>query len=250
MGERYEVIVVDDNSPDGTLEVAKKLQQVFGSDKVVLAPRAGKLGLGSAYSHGLQFAKGNFIIIMDADLSHHPKYIADFVRKQREGSFDVVTGTRYRGEGGVFGWNWRRKLTSVGANLLAQLLLNPGVSDLTGSFRLYRRQAFEQLIHRTRSKGYVFQMEIIVLAKKLGLRVGEVPIVFIDRLYGESKLGGREVIQYLNLNCCFHESTRLNSGTLSESPSLYRVVYICNLCTENTDYLVRIVCSDQQSSVL
>ncbi|GJQ11638.1 hypothetical protein GpartN1_g3429.t1 [Galdieria partita] len=198
MGERYEVVVVDDNSPDGTLEVAKKLQQIFGDDKVVLAPRAGKLGLGSAYTHGLQFAKGDFIIIMDADLSHHPKYIPEFIRKQREGGFDVVTGTRYRGEGGVYGWNWLRKLTSVGANLLAQLLLNPGVSDLTGSFRLYRRQAFEQLIHRTRSKGYVFQMEIIVLAKKLDLAIGEVPIVFIDRLYGESKLGGSEVIQYLS----------------------------------------------------
>lgn len=86
-----------------------------------MAPRAGKFGLGSAYIHGLQFAKGNFIFIMDADLSHHPKYIPDFILKQREGKFDVVTGTRYRGKGGVYGWNWRRKLTSVGANLLAQV---------------------------------------------------------------------------------------------------------------------------------
>lgn len=75
--------------------------------------------------------------------------------------------------------------------------MNPGVSDLTGSFRLYQREAFEQLVRRTRSKGYVFQMEIIVLAKKLGLTVGEVPIVFVDRLYGESKLGSSEIIQYL-----------------------------------------------------
>jgi len=119
--ETYEVVVVDDNSPDGTLDVAKKLQQIFGNERVVLAPRPGKLGLGSAYVHGLQFAKGSFIIILDADLSHHPKYIPKFIYKQREGNFDIVTGTRYRGDGGVFGWNWRRKLTSVGANTLAQV---------------------------------------------------------------------------------------------------------------------------------
>eukprot|EP00871_Galdieria_phlegrea_P000299 jgi/Galph1/126/GphlegSOOS_G4851.1 len=197
MGEKYETIIVDDNSPDGTLEEAKKLQKFFGEEKVILAPRSGKLGLGSAYIHGLQFAKGAFIIIMDADLSHHPKYIPDLIRKQRVGNYDIVSGTRYRGNGGVYGWNWKRKLTSVGANFLAQMLLKPGVSDLTGSFRLYERQVFETLIRQTTSKGYVFQMEIIVLAKRMGYKVGEVPIVFIDRLYGESKLGSNEILEYL-----------------------------------------------------
>ena len=110
---------------------------------------------------------------------------------------DVVTGTRYVPGGGVAGWDARRKLTSRGANFLAAVLLAPGVSDLTGSFRLYRRTALEALVAQVRSKGYVFQMEIIVRAKAMGLRVGEVPITFVDRVFGASKLGGAEIVAYL-----------------------------------------------------
>eukprot|EP01121_Diplochlamys_sp_Union-15-3_P005787 TRINITY_DN16122_c0_g1_i1.p1 TRINITY_DN16122_c0_g1~~TRINITY_DN16122_c0_g1_i1.p1 ORF type:complete len:136 (-),score=25.02 TRINITY_DN16122_c0_g1_i1:306-713(-) len=82
-GFNYEVIVIDDNSPDGTQEVAKQLQTVYGEDKIVLKPRPGKLGLGTAYLHGIQHATGNFVIIMDADMSHHPKYIEKFINKQK-----------------------------------------------------------------------------------------------------------------------------------------------------------------------
>ena len=110
---------------------------------------------------------------------------------------DVVTGTRYVPGGGVHGWDTRRKLTSRVANYLAHVLLNPGVSDLTGSFRLYRKDALERMVRSVKSKGYVFQMEIIVRCKKAGLRVAEVPISFVDRVYGTSKLGGAEIIGYL-----------------------------------------------------
>jgi dolichol-phosphate mannosyltransferase len=113
------------------------------------------------------------------------------------GNLDVVTGTRYALGGGVAGWDTRRKLTSRVANYLAATLLAPGVSDLTGSFRLYRRSALEALVSSVRSKGYVFQMEIIVRAKAMGLAVGEVPITFVDRIFGSSKLGGAEIIAYL-----------------------------------------------------
>ena len=89
------------------------------------------------------------------------------------------------------------KLTSRVANYLAHVLLNPGVSDLTGSFRLYRKDALERMVRSVKSKGYVFQMEIIVRCKKAGLRVAEVPISFVDRVYGTSKLGGAEIIGYL-----------------------------------------------------
>ncbi|KAJ2288407.1 dolichol-P-mannose synthesis, partial [Coemansia sp. RSA 2706] len=85
----YEVIIIDDNSPDGTLEVAKQLQRVYGEERIVLRPRAGKLGLGTAYIHGIQNATGNFVIIMDADMSHHPKAIPEFIRKQRERDYDI-----------------------------------------------------------------------------------------------------------------------------------------------------------------
>ncbi len=107
----YEIIVIDDGSPDGTLEVAKQLQQVYGEDKIVLRPREGKLGLGSAYIHGMQQATSNFVIIMDADMAHQPKYIDGCVKKQRDGNYDIVTGTRYAHGGSIYGWDFRRKLT-------------------------------------------------------------------------------------------------------------------------------------------
>ncbi|KAL5716462.1 dolichyl-phosphate beta-D-mannosyltransferase [Ranunculus cassubicifolius] len=193
----FEIIIVDDGSPDGTQEVVKQLQEVYGEDRVLLRARPRKLGLGTAYSHGLKHATGNFVVIMDADLSHHPKYLPSFIRKQVETGASIVTGTRYVSGGGVHGWNLMRKLTSRGANVLAQTLLWPGVSDLTGSFRLYKRSVLEDVINSCVSKGYVFQMEIIVRASRKGYRIAEVPITFVDRVYGSSKLGGSEIVGYL-----------------------------------------------------
>ncbi|XP_070824557.1 dolichol-phosphate mannosyltransferase subunit 1 isoform X1 [Chaetodon trifascialis] len=240
-GFNYEIIVIDDGSPDGTLEVAEQLQKIYGEDKILLRPRAKKLGLGTAYIHGMKHATGNFIFIMDADLSHHPKFIPEFIEKQKGGDYDLVSGTRYRGDGGVYGWDLRRKLIrylqvnnsisslqfpltclpltlisadkrlkfdflfcplppslihSRGANFLAQVLLRPGASDLTGSFRLYKKKVLESLVERCVSKGYVFQMEMIVRARQLNYTIGEVPISFVDRVYGESKLGGNEIVSY------------------------------------------------------
>jgi dolichol-phosphate mannosyltransferase len=157
------VIIIDDNSPDGTLDVAKKLQKELGKSKVVLKPRAGKLGLGTAYIHGLQFAKGEFILLMDADLSHHPKFIPQMIEIQERTKADIVTGTRYRPGGGVSGWDMRRKIISRGANFLAQTMLQPGVSDLTGSFRLYKKPVLAKLISECVSKGYVFQVSLFPL---------------------------------------------------------------------------------------
>lgn len=192
----YEIIVIDDGSPDGTLEIAKRLQDIYGPSKIVLRPREKKLGLGTAYIHGLEHSKGDFVIIMDADLSHHPKFIPQMISKQKETGCDIITGTRYYGSGGVYGWDLKRKLISRGANYLTQILLRPGVSDLTGSFRLYRREVLQKLVSSCISKGYVFQMEMIVRARQFEYTVSEVPITFVDRFYGESKLGGSEIIQF------------------------------------------------------
>ncbi|KAL1493770.1 hypothetical protein ABEB36_009460 [Hypothenemus hampei] len=192
----YEIIIIDDGSPDGTLEAAEQLQQIYGKDKIVLRPREKKLGLGTAYIHGIKYATGNFIIIMDADLSHHPKFIKEFVQTQKSRNYDIVTGTRYIGSGGVHGWDFKRKLVSRSANLLTQILLRPGVSDLTGSFRLYKKDVLEKLIKSCISKGYVFQMEMIIRAREFGYTIGEVPISFVDRVYGQSKLTGSEIFQF------------------------------------------------------
>jgi dolichol-phosphate mannosyltransferase len=205
----YEIVVVDDSSPDGTLEVANSLQKIFGEENFRIVSRPGKLGLGSAYSAGLKASSGGRIVLMDADMSHHPKHIAEMIAvmdaggdgdggKRGEKKVDIVSGTRYRRGGGVAGWDTRRKLTSCGANFLATFLLSTGgASDLTGSFRLYERSAIEMILPRVKSKGYAFQMEILVRAHKAGMKIGEVPIVFVDRIYGESKLGANEIIMYL-----------------------------------------------------
>lgn len=189
----WEIIIVDDASPDGTLEVAEQLQRLYGPQRIILRPRPGKLGLGTAYMHGLSACTGSFTIIMDADFSHHPKFLPTFIALQRQRNLDVVTGSRYIRGGGVHGWDLKRKLVSRGANLLTSLVLAPGVSDVTGSFRLYRTSILRSLMAETTSRGYVFQMEIIVRARAMGCSIGEVPITFVDRLYGDSKLGGDEI---------------------------------------------------------
>uniref|UniRef100_A0A668RHX9 Dolichyl-phosphate beta-D-mannosyltransferase n=1 Tax=Oreochromis aureus TaxID=47969 RepID=A0A668RHX9_OREAU len=120
----------------------------------------------------MKHASGNFIIIMDADLSHHVSG-ACFSHSQKEGDYDLVSGTRYRGNGGVYGWDLRRKL-----------------------IRLYKKKVLESLVEQCVSKGYVFQMEMIVRARQLNYTIGEVPISFVDRVYGESKLGGNEIVSY------------------------------------------------------
>lgn len=191
-----EIVVVDDNSPDGTQEVVAKLQKVY-PNRIKLHKRPGKLGLGSAYRDGLKFCDGKFIILMDADLSHHPKFIPEFIKKQKETKANIVTGTRYVSKGGVFGWNLKRKLTSRVANFIADTLLAPSCSDLTGSFRLYERDVLEVLMNKVKSKGYAFQMEVIIRAREEHYQIAEVPITFIDRIFGESKLGTNEVFTYL-----------------------------------------------------
>ena len=191
----WQLIIVDDGSPDGTQTVALQLAKAY-SPHIILKPRAGKLGLGTAYVHGLQFCSGNFVIIMDADFSHHPKFIPQMIARQKAGGYDIVTGTRYAGDGGVYGWDLKRKFVSRGANLFADVVLRPGVSDLTGSFRLYKKTVLQKVISSTESKGYTFQMEMMVRAKAMGCSVAEVPISFVDRVYGESKLGGDEIVEY------------------------------------------------------
>ncbi|VDN98388.1 unnamed protein product [Rodentolepis nana] len=169
---KYEVIIIDDNSPDGTQEAALQLQKIYGCDKIVLKPRKGKLGLGTAYVHGMKLQK-----CMD---------------------YDIVTGTRYACGGGVSGWDLKRKIISRGANFLAQLMLRPRASDLTGSFRLYKKDVLAKLIESSVSRGYVFQMEMMARASVMGYKIGEVGISFVDRLYGKSKLSGSEIGQYVS----------------------------------------------------
>jgi len=193
----YEVVIVDDSSPDNTLKVAQAIQKSYGKQHVQIVSRKGKLGLGTAYIAGLKVARGDRVVLMDADLSHHPKFIPQMIEEMDATKVEIVTGTRYALGGGVSGWDLKRKITSKGANFLADFLLNPGVSDLTGSFRLYERRVLDEILPLIRCSGYAFQMEIIVRSKKAGFNVNEIPITFVDRIYGDSKLGAKEIVLYI-----------------------------------------------------
>jgi dolichol-phosphate mannosyltransferase len=195
----WELVVVDDASPDGTADAVRRLQACFPPGCIVLAERPAKLGLGSAYRHGLAHSRGQWVALMDADLSHHPRDLPRLIAAQRASGADVVSGTRYSGGGGVAGWDLRRKLTSRGANVLASALLGTRrIGDLTGAFRLYRRPVLEHLLEQVASAGYAFQMEAAARCEHTpGLVVAEVPIVFVDRLYGCSKLGSAEIWLFL-----------------------------------------------------
>lgn len=184
------ILVIDDNSPDGTGEVADSLAREL-PDKVKVMHREGKLGLGTAYISGfLEMLKTDCenIVQMDADFSHPPEKILEML-KASENS-DMVIGSRYV-KGGSLDVNWpawRKALSSFG-NLYARGILNIPVKDVTGGYRLWKRATLAAMpLEMVRSNGYVFQVEMAYLAHRLGFRINEIPIYFAERTFGESKM--------------------------------------------------------------
>jgi dolichol-phosphate mannosyltransferase len=191
------VIVVDDNSPDGTAEEVKKLAKKY---KIFLIQRKKKLGLGSAYIKGFKKAlklKSDLIFEMDADLSHNPKYIPDFINKINEG-YDIVVGSRFEARGKIVGWNWFRKLVSKVGNIVGRYIANIKISDITSGYRVYRKEVLKKIsLDEIKSKSYDFQMEMLFRALKKGFKVGVIPIVFVNRKFGKSKLSKLDIINFL-----------------------------------------------------
>lgn len=191
-----EVLIIDDNSPDGTGQLADQLKEKYDFLKVIHRPS--KLGLGSAYRDGFRAAESRLLLTMDADLSHDPAYIPRFIEKAEHA--DVVVGSRYVDGGGIIGWGLYRRLVSKLANFLARIAIGAGVSDMTSGYRAYRKEVFEKVTTEgIKSSGYAFQLEIIYEIKKKGFKVDEVPIIFTDRRAGKSKLGMRDIISFLVL---------------------------------------------------
>jgi len=192
------LVIVDDNSPDGTGRLADQFAEQYGNIRVLHRP--GKSGIGSAYKEGFRIAidelAASVIFEMDADFSHNPEFIPGFIRKLGEG-FDVVVGSRYIPGGRVEGWGAYRRLVSSGANILAQLLVGIKIHDVTSGYRAFRADLLRGINYQSvKSEGYAFQIEMIYLCQKAGFRVGEEPIIFIDRKIGRSKLSRKEVVRF------------------------------------------------------
>jgi dolichol-phosphate mannosyltransferase len=188
--EPFHVLVVDDGSPDGTGGLVRGVQAEFG-ERVHLLERAGKLGLGTAYIAGFKWGLGrnySYIFEMDADFSHNP---SDLVRLRAAcvAGAGVAVGSRYVKGGGVVNWPWLRRAMSYGASLYVNLILNLGVKDATAGFKCYRAEVLKTMdLDAIHFVGYAFQIEMKYTAKRLGFRIEEVPIQFIDRVLGNSKM--------------------------------------------------------------
>lgn len=190
------VMVADDNSPDGTGDVADSLARQYGAARMTVVHRLSKQGLGRAYVDGMSKAMeagAEFVLQMDSDLSHGPEYVPQLLGTLLSTGADVVVGSRYvAGASLARQWSWRRKALSGFANTYVRMLLRPGVRDVTSGFKLWRVSALKAIdLASVRSNGYSFQVEMSYRTVKRGLKLVEVPIHFAERSEGESKMSLR-----------------------------------------------------------
>lgn len=192
--ERINILFVDDNSPDGTGEIADLL--ALESSRVKVLHRAGKLGLGSAYREGFKIAiEGNadYIVEMDADFSHDPAMLPLFIARMSE--YDLVIGSRYLNGVSVVNWPIRRLILSYCASVYTRLITGLHLSDCTGGFKCFRREVLESIdLAAVRSDGYSFQIEMNYRCFERGFSIGEIPIIFVDRHAGTSKMS-RQIVR-------------------------------------------------------
>ena len=189
--KEFHVLVVDDNSPDGTAGIVKKLMQEF-PDKLFIEEREGKLGLGTAYIHGFKWGLARdygYIFEMDADFSHNPDDLVRLYDACATGDADLAVGSRYIGGINVVNWPMGRILMSYYASAYVRLITRMKVRDTTAGFVCYSRKVLERFnLDRVKFIGYAFQIEMKYTACRLGFKLIEVPIIFTDRTEGESKM--------------------------------------------------------------
>lgn len=187
----FEVLVVDDNSPDGTADVVRAMMARYPG-RVHLIVREGKLGLGTAYIAGFRWALARdytHVLEMDADFSHHPSTLPRLLQASRHA--DLVIGSRYVAGGRTVNWPAFRKLISRGGSLYARTVLGLPIQDLTGGFKCFRRHVLEAIdLGSISSAGYAFQIELTWRAAKRGFQIVEIPITFAERQHGASKMSG------------------------------------------------------------
>ncbi|MFH1809272.1 MAG: polyprenol monophosphomannose synthase [Pseudomonadota bacterium] len=190
-----DMLIIDDNSPDGTGSVADALADQ--EPRVQVMHRPGKQGLGRAYLDGFRWAldQGYKVIFeMDADFSHQPRYLPEFLREIKH--YDLVLGSRYVRDGGVSNWPLHRQVISRGGSLYARSILGVTVKDLTGGFKCFRREVLESLnLDGIRSTGYAFQIEMTYRTLQAGFKVKEIPIIFYERNAGKSKMSRKIFVE-------------------------------------------------------
>jgi dolichol-phosphate mannosyltransferase len=187
----FDVLIVDDNSPDGTAAIIRNLQQEF-PDRLFLEERQGKLGLGTAYIHGFKYALNRgyeYIFEMDADFSHNPEDLVRLYEACAVEGYDVAIGSRYIKGVNVVNWPMNRVLMSYFASAYVRMITGMPIQDATAGFKCYTRKVLETIpLDEIKFIGYAFQIEMKFLAYKYGFKIKEVPIIFTDRTRGESKM--------------------------------------------------------------
>ena len=190
------IIIIDDNSNDGTGKIADKLAEQY---PLSVIHRQDKLGLGSAYIAGFKkaLAQGaDLIFEMDADFSHNPKDIPRLIHQAKMG-YDLVIGSRRIAGGDVRGWSRRRNLQSKAAMAFARFILNLKTKDITAGFRCFNSRALKKInLYKIKSNGYAFQEEMVYLSEKRNFKIKEIPVTFIDRQFGKSKLSLKDVVEF------------------------------------------------------
>ncbi len=190
---RYDILVIDDGSPDGTGEEVKRLQSIY-PERLHIIERSGKLGLGTAYVTGFKWALKHaydYIFEMDADFSHNPDDLPRLLRPVAEGRADMSVGSRYCDGINVVNWPISRILISYCASIYVRTVLGFRIYDSTAGFVCYSRKVLETIdLDAVKMKGYGFQIELKYTARKLGFRIEEVPVVFVNRKEGTSKMSG------------------------------------------------------------
>ncbi len=193
----YDILVVDDNSPDGTGSLADRLAESH-KDRVFVAHRQAKQGLGKAYAEGFAWglAHGYDVLFeMDADFSHDPSHLSQFMREILAGA-DLVLGSRNIKGGGTRNWSLLRQVISKGGSMYARLILFSPYHDLTSGFKAFRRRVLESIdFSKIESNGYSFQIEVTHRTHQMGYKVKETPIIFVDRKVGTSKMTSRIVVE-------------------------------------------------------
>ena len=217
--EGFRIIVVDDNSPDGTSQVGQALADRYGNITIITRPRL--LGLGSALRAGMEEALRigcQYIVTMDADLSHDAGDVPRLFELVRNSGADMVQASRYIEGGSIVGWNMIRKLQSRLANLLYHLLLGTP-KEVTTNFRAFNRTLGELVVRKNRSEGFEFQPECTLIAMHHGLSIVETPIIFNDRTLGKSKLTLLQTLNYISFFLVTLVVFRLRIGRFSRSNS-------------------------------